>query len=97
MFRPHSTDAEEATGGRTYNFFHGTCCCQSSYKSIRCDGREAVSDNLGKSDSAQRARGPTPYEGWVPHDYKLAHSYKLATSSLPPPLKEGSKKIDRKN
>ena len=34
---------------------------------IRCDEREAVSDTLGKSDSAHRARGPTPHEGWAPH------------------------------
>ena len=30
-------------------------------------GGKAEFDTLGKTESAHRAGGPTPHEGWVPH------------------------------
>ena len=37
-----------------------------------------------KSDSAHRARGPSPHEGWVPHDWWVGGG-KGAPSSNPSP------------
>ena len=56
---------------------------------IRCDEREAVSDTLGKSASAHRARGPTPHEGWAPHMRWVGNRRRglppLTHKPLPPP------------